>query len=509
MEKKYILTLDSGTTSCRTLIVDYKGNIKVIKQQEFTQYFPKSGWVEHDPLEIWNTQLTTMQNAKHVLKLKTSSLAAVGITNQRETIVVWDKETGLPIYNAIVWQDRRTSEYCDELIKAGHKKMITDKTGLIINAYFSGTKLRWILKNVPEVKEKLLKGNLLAGTIDTWLMWKLTDGEVFATDVTNASRTMLFNIHTLKWDQEILDLLEIPREILADVHSSSFVYGNVKPYLFSKSATALVPIGGVCGDQQSALFGQQCTEVGMVKNTYGTGCFTLVNTGTKCVSSENNLLSTIAWKIGKEPTVYALEGSVFVAGAAIQWLRDALKIMYDASECDFYSSLVKDDQRIYTVPSFVGLGAPYWDSYSRGAIFGLERGTKREHIIKATLESIAYQSNDLITAMSKDLKKPIKILKVDGGASKSNYLMQFQSSISKLEIERPKNVETTAMGASFLAGLAVGFWKDTNEIKDITKIDRKFKPILSDDEVKLLLKGWDEAIKRTLNWTNAIKCKGE
>ncbi|MGZ9413379.1 glycerol kinase GlpK [Mycoplasma sp. Z386] len=505
MKDKFIITLDSGTTSCRTLVVDHDGNIKASSQSEFTQYFPKSGWVEHDPLEIWNTQLSTMQSAKHKAKIKSHDIVALGITNQRETIVLWDKETGLPVYNAIVWQDRRTTDYCETLIEKGLSDFFSDKTGLIINPYFSGTKIRWILKNVEEAKTKLKEGKLLAGTIDTWLMWKLTDGKVHATDVSNASRTMLFNIHTLDWDQEILDLLEIPKEILPEVKSSSGHYGVVSPHHWSNKAKGQVPITGVAGDQQSALFGQLCTEVGMVKNTYGTGCFTLVNTGHTPVKSKNKLLTTIAWKLGDNKTVYALEGSVFIAGAAIQWLRDSLRILYNSAESDFFASLVNDDQRVYMVPSFTGLGAPYWDSYSRGAIFGLERGTKREHLIKATLDAIAYQSNDLIKAMEKDLEKPIILLKVDGGASNSNYLMQFQSSISNLKVERPSNIETTALGASYLAGLAVGYWKDLEEIKKINKIDKVFKPQLAQNEIDALIKGWDTAVKKTLNWTKDIE----
>lgn len=505
MEKKYILALDSGTTSCRTLVVDEKGDIVNVAQTEFTQYFPQSGWVEHDALEIWTTQLGTMQSVKAKANIRTTEIAAIGITNQRETIVLWDKETGLPVYNAIVWQDRRTSDYCDELISKGHEEMFTKKTGLIINPYFSGTKIRWILKNVPEAQKKLSQNKLLAGTIDTWLVWKLTNGKVHATDVTNASRTLLFNIHTLQWDEEILNLLEIPKEILPEVKSSSEFYGNVNPKFLSQRTEHEVPITGIAGDQQAALFGQLCTEVGMVKNTYGTGCFTLVNTGEKAVESKNKLLTTIAWKIGTQPTIYALEGSVFIAGSAIKWLRDSIKIIYSASECDFYSDLAQQDpQSVYVVPSFTGLGAPYWDSYSRGAMFGLERGTKREHIVRATVESIAYQSNDLILAMAKDLGQDIKMLKVDGGASNSNYLMQFQSSISNLDVERPAVIETTALGAAYFAGLAVGFWKSLDEIKAVRKVDRVFKPNLPKDEVDKKIKGWNEAVRRTLSWTKSI-----
>lgn len=506
MKNKYIITLDSGTTSCRSLLINNKGEIVAQSQTEFTQFFPKSGWVEHDPLEIWNTQLSTMQSVKHKAQIKSNDIAAIGITNQRETIVLWDKETGLPVYNAIVWQDRRTIEYCNFLIEQGYEEMITKKTGLIINPYFSGTKIRWILQNCKEAQQKLKENKLLAGTVDSWLIWKLTDGKIHATDVSNASRTMLFNIHTLKWDEEILKLLEIPKSILPDVKSSSDNYGYVSPHHWSIRAVGKVPITSSIGDQQSALFGQLCIEEGMIKNTYGTGCFTLANTGNRPVRSENKLLTTIAWKIKNQPTQYALEGSVFIAGAAIKWLRDGLKILYESEEVDFYAALAsKNEQSIYVVPSFTGLGAPYWDSYSRGAIFGLERGTKREHIVKSTLESIAYQSNDLIKAMEKDINKKIVVLKVDGGASKSNYLMQFQSSISNIEVKRPKNIETTAMGASFLAGLEVGYWKNIEEIKKIATIDKKFVPLFKEEKRNKLIKGWEVSIKKTLNWIKDIE----
>lgn len=505
--KKYLMAVDSGTTSCRTLIVDEKGEIVSVAQTEFTQFFPQSGWVEHDAIEIWTTQVGTMQSAKNNASIHTSQIAAIGITNQRETVVLWDKETGLPVYNAIVWQDRRTSEYCDELIKKGHEKMITDKTGLIINPYFSGTKIRWILQNVPTAKKKLEQKKLLAGTIDTWLIWKLTNGKVHATDVTNASRTMLFNIHTMKWDDEILRLLDIPKEILPEVKSCSEIYGKVEPRFLSQRSTYEVPIAGVAGDQQSALFGNLCTEPGMVKNTYGTGCFALINTGTTPVKSNNKLLTTIGWKIGNQPTIYALEGSVFIAGSAIKWLRDSIKVLYNATECDFYCDLAdqEEHQSVYMVPSFTGLGAPYWDSYSRGAIFGLERGTKREHIVKATVESIAYQSYDLLKAMEKDLQKDITILRVNGGASNSNYLMQFQSSICDVTVERPISVETTALGAAYFAGLAVGYWSSLEDIKKTYKVEKIFKPNLSKEEVNKKLKGWNEAVKRTFSWTKVIE----
>ena len=382
MKDKYIITLDSGTTSCRSIVVNKKGQIVGISQTEFTQYFPQSGWVEHDALEIWNTQLSTMQSVKNKAKIKSNDIAAVGITNQRETVVLWDKETGLPVYNAIVWQDRRTSEYCEELISKGYEKMIHEKTGLILNPYFSATKIRWILKNCDDAKRKLKEKRLLAGTIDTWLIWKLTQGKVHATDVSNASRTLLFNINTLDWDQEILDLFEIPREILPEVKSSSDDFGTIFPQHWSSNATGVVPITGVIGDQQSALFGQLCIKEGMVKNTYGTGCFTLVNTGNKPIKSKNKLLTTIAWKIKNEPVQYALEGSVFIAGAAIKWLRDSLRMIYESSEVDYYCSITKDDQSVYVVPSFTGLGAPYWDSYSRGAILVLKEEQKENTLLK-------------------------------------------------------------------------------------------------------------------------------
>ncbi|VEU74871.1 Glycerol kinase [Mycoplasmopsis citelli] len=504
-KNKYLITLDEGTTSCRTIVFDKNAKIVATSQSEFTQYYPKSGWVEHDALEIWNTQLSTMQAAKHKAGIKSTDVQAVGITNQRETVVLWDKSTGLPVYNAIVWQDRRTSEYCETLSK--HVEKVREKTGLIINPYFSGTKIRWILKNVPQAQKVLEEGNLLAGTIDTWLIWKLTGGKVHATDVSNASRTLLFNINTMSWDQELLDLFEIPSQILPEVKSSSEVYGTIEPAHWSLKAVGEVPIAGVAGDQQSALFGQLCTKEGMVKNTYGTGCFTLMNIGETPILSKNKLLTTVAWQLGDAKPVYALEGSVFIAGAAIQWIRDGLRLIYNAAESDFYANLAQKENthQVYLVPSFTGLGAPYWDSYSRGAIFGLERGTKKEHIIKATLESIAFQSNDLIKAMSSDVNKKIEVLKVDGGASNSNYLMQFQSSISSVKVVRPKNVETTALGATFLAGLATKYWDSLSEIEASLEVDKEFTPQLPEVEVKKLTHGWDVAVKRTFNWVKEVE----
>lgn len=506
--KKYIITLDSGTTSCRTIVFDHKANMISVAQTEFQQFYPQSGWVEHDPLEIWNTQLQTMQTAKNKAEIKSVNIDAVGITNQRETVVLWNKKTGLPVYNAIVWQDRRTSDYCSELTKdKALVKKIQEKTGLLINPYFSGTKIRWILKNVPLAKKTYEEGNLLAGTIDTWLIWKLTNGKNHATDVSNASRTLLFNIQTMQWDDELLKIFEIPREILPIVKPSSSKYGNVEPFFWSQRATTLVPITGVAGDQQSALFGQLCFEKGMVKNTYGTGCFMLMNIGEKPIISKNNLLTTVAWQLEGQKPIYALEGSVFVGGAAIQWLRDAQRLIYDASESDFYATLAskKETHEVIVVPSFTGLGAPYWDSYSRGAIFGLERGTKREHIIKSTLESIAFQSNDLVQSMSKDVNSNITLLKVDGGASNSNYLMQFQSSISNVTVQRPKNIETTAMGAAFLAGLFVGYWKNLSELKNNIELDKTWNPNLDKKIVEKKLKAWKVAVNRTLNWLKDIE----
>ncbi|QZE12469.1 glycerol kinase GlpK [Mycoplasma sp. Ms02] len=504
-DKKYVITLDAGTTSCRAIIFDKETNIVSVSQSEFTQYYPNSGWVEHDALEIWNTQLSAMQSAKLKANIKSDNIAALGITNQRETVVLWDKLTGLPVYNAIVWQDRRTSDYCETL--SDKVQMVQEKTGLLINPYFSGTKIRWILKNSEAAKKALSEGRLLAGTIDTWLMWKLSDGKIHATDVSNASRTLLFNINTMDWDDELLELFEVPREILPEVKSSSEIYGYVEPHHWSLRAKGQVPIAGVAGDQQSALFGQLCVKPGMVKNTYGTGCFTLVNIGEKPILSKNKLVTTVAWKLGDAKPVYAIEGSVFVAGSAIQWVRDSLGILYNAAESDFYAELAlkNETHNVYIVPAFTGLGAPYWDSYSRGAIFGIERGTKREHIVKATLESIAYQSNDLIKAMKADTPYPIDTIKVDGGASKSNYLMQFQSSISQVDVVRPTVVETTAMGAAFLAGLAVKYWNDIDEIEKYVSIDQVYKPAFDDAKVAKLTKGWDTAVKRSLNWLKDIE----
>ncbi len=500
---KYIITLDEGTTSARTLITNDKTEVVGIAQKEFEQIFPAAGHVEHDAMEIWDKQLSTIKEAIKKAGISADDIAGIGITNQRETIVVWDKNTGKPIHNALVWQDQRTADYCNKLIEENKNGIFNKKTGLLINPYFSGTKLKWILDNVEGAREKADKGEILAGTIDTWLIWKLTDGEVHATDVSNASRTLLYNIHENKWDGELLDILDIPINVLPKVHPSSAFYGKANGDYFGASNG--IEIAGVIGDQQSALFGQMAIEVGDVKNTYGTGCFTLMNTGTKAVPSKNNLLTTIAWQIGDNDVVYALEGSVFIAGAAIQWLRDGLKIIKTSSESNDYIANVKKEEDIYFVPSFTGLGAPYWDTSSRGAIFGLERSTSREHIVKAAVEAIAYQSNDLVNAFVADSGKPLTKLLVDGGATSNDYLMQFQASISNVEVVRPKNQETTAMGAAYMAGLAVGVWKDVDEIKHLIEIDKTFTPEFSDEQIKMKMKGWKAAVKRTMNWLKDSK----
>ena len=510
---KYVVTLDEGTTSTRTLIVNKKGETVAVAQLEFAQHFPASGHVEHDAMEIWNKQLTTLRQALKEINATTRDIAAIGITNQRETVVLWNKETGLPIYNAIVWQDTRTSSYCQKISKENKvvlasgkvgdlTKEIKKRTGLVINPYFSGTKIKWILDNVKGARKLASEGKLLAGTIDTWLIWNLTGGKVHVTDVSNASRTLLFNIKTKKWDKVLLRFFNIPESILPEVKSSSEVYGHTISGLIDKNGKE-VPIAGDAGDQQSALFGQLCLEEGDIKNTYGTGCFMLINIGKKPIASQNGLLTTIAWQLGPDKEViYALEGSVFIAGAAIQWLRDAARLIYHASETEFYATLSEKTKThdIYVVPAFNGLGAPYWDTSARGAIFGIERGTKREHIVGATLESIAYQSNDLIEAMRKDSKLNIRRIKIDGGASVNNYLAQFQADISQTDVVRPKNVETTALGAAFLAGLAVGFWKNTKEIASSIEEPHVFKPRMSAKEAKAKNRKWADAVSRTKNW---------
>jgi glycerol kinase len=495
---QYLVALDQGTTSSRAIVFDKQGNIIQSAQKEFTQIFPKPGWVEHDPLEIWSTQVGTLSEAKTRAGIHASDIAAIGITNQRETTVVWEKATGKPVYNAIVWQCRRTAEYCDKLKAKGFDKAIKDKTGLIVDAYFSGTKVRWILDNVPGARAKAENGELLFGNIDTWLVWNLTKGQVHVTDYSNASRTMLFNIHTLEWDEDILKELDVPRAMLPEVKPSSCVYGNAAAeYLGGE-----VPIAGIAGDQQAALFGQCCFEAGMVKNTYGTGCFILMNTGTKAVESKNGLLTTIAWGEGGK-VEYALEGSVFVAGAAIQWIRDGLRMIDNAAFSEAYAVKVPDSGGVYVVPAFVGLGAPYWDQYARGAILGLTRGTTKEHFIRATLESLAYQSHDVIKAMEADAGVPIKAIRVDGGATANNFLMQFQADIINTDVVRPKVIESTALGAVYLAGLAVGFYANKEDIVKNVHVDRVFTSTIAEDRRAKLLAGWKEAVKRSLGWENA------
>ncbi|AUB31627.1 glycerol kinase GlpK [Spiroplasma floricola] len=497
--EKYIVTLDEGTTSARTLVVNKKGEIVVSNQKEFSQYYPEEGWVEQDAIEIWNTQRTTLLKALNSKEILPEQVAAIGITNQRETVIVWDKNTGNPIYNAIVWQDRRTDDYCIDLSKK-YKEIIQKKTGLVIDAYFSASKIKWILDNVKGAKEKAQKGELYFGNVNTWLIWRLSGGKVFCTDHTNASRTMLYNISTHSWDDELLKIFDIPKSLLPEIKSNSEIYGHTFPGLLSKNSEYQIPIASSIGDQQSALFGQMCLEKGDIKTTFGTGAFILMNTGEEKVESKNGLLTVIAYSIN-DKFVYGLEGSIMMAGATLQWLRDDLRMIYQTPLSEYYSELVKDSRQVYFVPSFSGLGSPYWDPYSRGGIFGLDRGVRKEHIIKAALDSIAYQSNDVFDVMQKDSKIDIKTIKLDGGASKNNYLIQFQANISNREIIRPKNVETTAMGAAYLAGLAIGYWKNIEEIKENWKVDVKVKP---QKDMTKELKGWKEAVKRTRNWLKDI-----
>jgi glycerol kinase len=494
--KKYIMALDQGTTSSRAILFDREGKNIGTSQSEFQQFYPKPGWVEHDPMEIWGTQSGAARQVLEVAGIRPEEVAAIGITNQRETTVVWDKHTGRPIYNAIVWQCRRTSGICDDLKAQGHEKLIREKTGLVVDAYFSGTKIQWILDNVEGARVRAEKGELLFGTIDSWIIWNLTRGKVHVTDYSNASRTMLFNIHTLQWDQELLQLLNIPEAMLPQVKSSSEVYGVTDERTFGG---AKIPIAGDAGDQQAALFGQVCFEKGMAKNTYGTGCFMLMNTGDEPVASENGLLSTIAWGIDGRVT-YALEGSIFNAGSAIQWLRDELRLIYDAGQSEYYSNLVEDTNGVYMVPAFTGLGAPYWDMYARGAIVGLTRGVKREHIVRATLESIAYQTKDVLRAMEEDSGIKLKTLKVDGGASSNDFLMDFQANILDVPVKRTKISETTALGAAYLAGLAVEFWKDQQEVQNKWEIDQEFESTMNNDEREKLYRQWKKAVERAKGW---------
>jgi len=494
--EKYIIALDQGTTSSRAIIFDNEQNILGVSQKEITQIYPKEGWVEHNPMEIWATQYGVLQEVMAKTNITQEEIAAIGITNQRETTIVWDKKTGEPVYNAIVWQCRRTASICDKLEKDGLKDYIKESTGLVLDAYFSGTKIKWILDNVEGAREKAEKGELLFGTVDTWLVWKLTGGKVHITDYTNASRTMLYNINTLEWDDKMLQVLDIPKSMLPEVKNSSEIYGYTN--LGGKGGFR-VPIAGIAGDQQAALFGQACFTKGSAKNTYGTGCFLLMNTGEEKVESKNGLLTTIA--IGIDGKVqYALEGSVFVGGAVIQWIRDELMLVNDAQDTEYFAKKVKDNGGVYVVPAFVGLGAPHWDMYARGAIFGLTRGSNRNHIIRAALESIAYQSKDVLYAMEEDAGYKIESIKVDGGASKNEFLMQFQSDITDKEVTRPIITETTALGAAYLAGLAVGYWKSKDDIAKSWYVSETYKPNFCDEERSKLYSGWKKAIERVKGW---------
>ncbi|MDG0873346.1 glycerol kinase GlpK [Paenibacillus thiaminolyticus] len=491
--EKYILSIDQGTTSSRAILFNRSGEIIHMAKKEFTQIFPEPGWVEHNAQEIWGTVLAVIATCLIESGVKPIQIAGIGITNQRETAVVWDKESGRPIYNAIVWQSRQTKAICDELQAAGHSERFRDKTGLLIDSYFSGTKVKWILDHVPGARQRAERGELLFGTIDTWLIWKLTDGEAHVTDYSNASRTLMYNIHELKWDDELLEILDIPKQMLPEVRSSSEIYGQTADYHFFGER---VPIAGIAGDQQAALFGQACFTPGMAKNTYGTGCFMLMNTGEQAVQSSHGLLTTIAWGIDGK-VEYALEGSVFVAGSAIQWLRDGLRMFKDAADSEQYASRVDSTDGVYVVPAFVGLGTPYWDSEVKGAIFGLTRGTSKEHLIRATLESLAYQTLDVLQAMEADSSIELTTLRVDGGAVHNNFLMQFQSDMLGVPVERPQVSETTALGAAYLAGLAVGYWESREEISSLWSIERDFRPALPKERREALYEGWKTAIAAT------------
>lgn len=493
MEQKYILALDQGTSSSRSIVFDHEGRICATAQKEFPQHFPKPGWVEHDPKDIWSSEASVIAEAITSMGINGLNIAGIGITNQRETTIVWDAETGEPVYNAIVWQDRRTSEYCDSLKEQNLTGFIREKTGLIIDAYFSATKIRWILENVPGARARAEAGKLRFGTVDTWLLWNLTRGECHMTDVSNASRTMLFNIHTLNWDEDLMKLFGIPMSMLPEVHSSSEIYGYTKTTIFAHK----VPVAGIAGDQQAALFGQMCTTPGSVKNTYGTGCFLLMNSGTKPITSSHNLLTTIAWKIG-DTVNYALEGSIFVGGSVVQWLRDGLGIIKSSSEIESLAMTVPDNGGVYFVPALTGLGAPYWDQYAKGTICGLTRGTTAAHIARAALEGIAFETMDIVNAMEHDAGIKLAELKVDGGASRNNLMMQFQADILGTKVIRPKVTETTAMGACYLAGLATGYWDSLDDIKRQWNADKVFEPLAPAEKVLKLKEGWANAIGRTL-----------
>ena len=491
----HILSLDQGTTSSRAIVFDHHGSITAVAQSEFEQFFPKPGWVEHDPREIWSSQIGVATEAISQAGLKAQDIEAIGITNQRETTVVWERATGKPVYNAIVWQDRRTAEFCDRLKSAGHEQKFREKTGLVLDAYFSGTKVRWILDNVDGAREKADAGDLCFGTVDSWLVWNLTGGSLHITDPSNASRTLLYDIHSGDWDEELLGILGVPRSMLPEVRSSSEVYAETSKDVFPHP----IPVAGIAGDQQAALFGQRCIEPGMVKNTYGTGCFMLLNTGTEAVPSKNNLLTTVAWKIDGR-TEYALEGSVFIAGAVVQWLRDGLKLIRSAPEVEALSATVEDNGGVFMVPAFAGLGAPHWDQYARGTIVGITRGTTAGHIARAALESIAYQVADVLDAMRADSGIDIKELRVDGGAAENDLLMQFQSDVLQAPTVRPKIFETTALGAAYLAGLAVGFWKDQAEVSKQWQADRRFEPGVAAASIDALRADWRRALERSKAW---------
>lgn len=498
MAQQYILALDQGTTSSRAIVFDKKGSIISTAQKEFKQHYPKAGWVEHDGKEIWSTQAGVAAEAITSAGLSGENIAALGITNQRETTLIWDRKTGKPVYNAIVWQDRRTSDYCDSLKEQGLAEKFRKKTGLILDSYFSATKIRWILENVDGVRERAEKGELAFGTMDTWLIWNFTQGEKHITDVTNASRTMIFNIHDLEWDKELLEILDIPESLLPEVRQSSEVYGKTKTTMFASE----VPIAGIAGDQQAALFGQRCIKPGMVKNTYGTGCFMVMNTGEKTIDSENNLLTTIAWQVDGKVN-YALEGSIFIAGAVVQWLRDELGLIRKSADIEKLASSVNDNDGVYLVPAFAGLGAPHWDQHARGTMVGLTRGSSAGHIARAALEGIAYQALDVLKSMEADSGIEIKELRVDGGATANNLLMQFQSNILLAPVIRPKVLETTALGAAYLAGLAVGYWKDHEEINEQWQEDKRFEPEMERKDADKLVEGWNKALKAAKAWSSA------
>lgn len=496
--EQFILALDQGTTSSRAMLFNKKGEIVSVAQKEFRQIYPEPGWVEHDAQEIWSTQAGVAAEAVASAGVNGKAISGIGITNQRETTVVWDRKSGKPIYNAIVWQDRRTADYCDQLKKNGYADMIQQKTGLVIDSYFSGTKVKWILDNVEGARKKAEKGELAFGTIDSWLIWNFTQGELHITDVTNASRTLLFNINSMEWDEELLELMNIPKNMLPEVRQSSEEYGRTKTTLFASK----VPIAGIAGDQQAALFGQMCTESGMVKNTYGTGCFMLMNIGGEPVRSEQNLLTTVAWKINGK-TTYALEGSVFIGGAVVQWLRDEMSIIQESKDIEYFANKVEDSDGVYLVPAFAGLGAPHWNQHARGTMVGMTRGTNRAHLARAAQDSIAYQVMDLLNAMKADAKIEVKELRVDGGATVNNTLMQFQSDLlGEVPVVRPMITETTALGAAYLAGLAVGYWSDIEEIRKLWKADKTFEQKMEPGKVKTLTKGWQRAVNAAITWAD-------